>query len=67
MLEGVAGDDLPDQVLYVPAGIHKICSKPIEQFRMNRELALHAEVFWCLHDSDAKELLPESVDGDPCG
>ena len=53
-------------MFHVPAGADKFGREPVEQFRMGRPLALHAEVLDGLHDADAKILLPKTIHGHTC-
>ena len=59
-----------DQPLHrpdVPAGADELGRQPVEQLRMHRRLALHAEVFLRLDDAVAEVHLPEPVDRDARG
>ena len=61
-------DDLFQQTLHAPLQVvSELNRQVIEQLGMRRWLARTAEVFERLHDADAKQLGPQSIDHYPGG
>ena len=58
-----ARHDLPHEVAHAPRlrSVAKLDREPVEQFRVRRVVALHAEIVHRPHQPRAKELLPEPV------
>ncbi len=67
LLEGAARDDEADNVFHIPAALHELHRQPVENFRINRALALQAEVSRCAHQAGAEEHLPEMIHDHPRG
>ena len=60
---GGAEHDGPDELLPAPAVFHERRREPVEQFRMRRTLAAHAEVGHGAHESFAEQTRPDVVHG----
>ena len=58
-----AGDNSADEMFVVPLVFHEVGSEPVEEFGMNGDLALHAEVFRAFDKTDAEEFLPKAIYG----
>ncbi len=55
------------QCAHIPAASNELARQPIQQLRMRRRRALRTKVLARLDQSDAKELLPDTIDGDASG
>ncbi len=60
---GRAGDYQPVQSLHLPAAVHQLDRQPIEQLRMRRRLAVHAEIVLGGDERDAKMPQPDVIHG----
>ena len=67
MAVGPAGHDGADEVLEVPLVLYEVGGEPVEEFGVEGDFGLDAEVLGAFEKADAEEFLPESVDGDAGG
>ncbi len=58
-----AGDNRLDQVLLAPTVFHEVDRQPIEQFTVLGNGGSRAKVLGCLHQTFAKDRLPDAIDG----
>ena len=64
---GGGGDEGFEEVFQVPTGVHQVGGEPVEEFGVNGEVTLGAEVFAGADDAGAEEGFPVAVDGDAGG
>ncbi len=67
LLVGRGEHDGSDQFFAAPTEVAILRGEPVEKLRMRRTGAVRSEIVRCGHDSDAEELLPDSVRGNARG
>ena len=56
----MGGHDATNKFFHVPAVFDKLRRKPVQQFRVTRQIPLGSKVLTCFDKSVSKKLLPES-------
>ncbi len=67
MAVGGAGDDQANDVFLAPAIFPEFDGEPVEQFAVEGDFALDAEIFGGFDEASPEEGLPDAVDLDACG
>ena len=59
--ESTTGNNEPMKIFKRSASIDKVCSQPIEKFRMGRNATHFSEIVWSINDAFAKMVMPDAI------